>query len=163
MITLNWKAQTNGQGQSLTTTWLPVHSYSFEGLDTQRLRVCDHSDCKRYNPGLQEVEILFTSEVQSYVWPFYNYVGVMISYIIGLFHHDLSILSIINSLRYQGTDKHETNTISQIMSKLVSRTIFVYPSKFQTVPKMTVKFDLCHTAGVVWVMRYEKDLTYFTI
>jgi len=46
---LNWKAQTNGQGQSLTTTWLPVHSYSFEGLATQRLRVRDHSDFKRSN------------------------------------------------------------------------------------------------------------------
>lgn len=73
--------------------------------------------------GLQELEVVFAPEVQSYMWPFYDYVRVLICYIVGLSNHDFSILSIINSFRLQGSDKHETDTISQVMSKLVSRVL----------------------------------------
>lgn len=73
--------------------------------------------------GLQELEVVFAPEVQSYMWPFYDYVRVLICYIVGLSNHDFSILSIINSFRRRGSDKRETDTIPQVMSKLVSRAL----------------------------------------
>lgn len=117
--------------------------------------------------GLQELEIVFAPQVQHYVWPFYSRVAVLICYIVGLSNHDLSILSIINSFRHQCTDKHETDTISQVMSKLVSRVLshlclpFKIPNRSQDDSKIRL---VPYGRGVMGNM-VRKDLTdsYYTV
>ena len=117
--------------------------------------------------GLQELEIVFAPEVQYYVWPFYSRVAVLICYIVGLSNHELSILSIIHSFRHQCTDKHETDTISQVMSKLVSRVLsyLCLPFKIPKLPQDDSKIRLVPygRGGMGNMVRTGLDILYYTV
>ena len=117
--------------------------------------------------GLQGLEVVFAPEVQSYVWPFYGYVRVLICYIGGLSNHDCSILFIINSFRRQVLDKHETDTISQVMSKLVSRVLshlclpFKIPNRSQDDSK--IRLVPYGRGGMGNAVRKGLDILYYTV